>query len=490
MKPRVLAARLLACLLAGAAWTSAAAAPPLDLSAAAAWKGWARPGTETEIDLRIAATPAPAHATLELESATRRVHAEVDLGPGRGTRLQLPVPVADRIGVVATMAAAPTLRRELAIAPSESPLLAVALAAGATVEVEGFHAIAVGADDLPRHAAAYAAIDALIVDAATLAALDRQQLAALVAAAGACGRIVVVGADRRVSRLLEGAGGCGSRALLGAATPAEAAQALAASLQASLPAPLTTGAIGALAGHDLTLWNRLALALLVYFALGALALLHGRSLPMLLAAPLVAAALALGLPWLLRPQPRLLIWSEADSGTAVARYQAWQRVSGAGRGVARVELPAQLARQVRPCDDAQPLRLDYDVARALARAVEFETRLFGQTWLCYAGSFPVARQAALVPRGDTSIEVRNAGPQAWPAGWLLALGGVAALPALGPGAAVTLAPRPDAVAAADAAALRLASLRAGGRAALWRLELGAVAGAPLASEGWLMLALP
>ena len=57
----------------------------------------------------------------------------------------------------------------IGIARSESPLLGVGLVAGGAVQLEGFHAVALTADDLPRNASAYSSIDALILDAPTLA---------------------------------------------------------------------------------------------------------------------------------------------------------------------------------------------------------------------------------------------------------------------------------------------------------------------------------
>src|SRR5574337_915774 len=261
----------------------AAAAPRLELTLSAPWKGWSRPGRTTEVDVRV----------------------------------------TERIEVRAVTPGAAAVQREIDIAPSESPLLGLALAGGEVVDLAGFHAVALAADDLPRHAPAYASIDALVVDAATLRQLDQRQLAALLAHAAGCGRIVVVGADAPLRRLLDGMGGCGGRALMAAGSLAETRALLERSLADSLPAPIDAAAIGAPARPSPLLWRQVAVAVAACLAAIALAIVFASSLSALLATSALATVAVVGWLHAIDPPSQLVVWSDGDAGARVARYQAW-----------------------------------------------------------------------------------------------------------------------------------------------------------------------
>jgi hypothetical protein len=214
------------------------------------------------------------------------------------------------------------------------------------------------------------------------------------------------------------------------------------------------------------------------------------SMPVLLLTPALAALATLALLQAMSPPSQLVVWSEGEAGAPLARYQAWQRFPGLVRERMRVPLPPQLAPSAQPCDPAQPVLFDFDASRGQASFAEFETRLFRQVSLCYAGSFPMARAPTIETRADGLREIRNAGTKAWPQGRLLAAGLVHDLPALGPGARTTLdanagQPLRDAV-------LRTAMMRTqpDGVAALWELELGGVMDAPVESKGWLLVSVP
>ncbi len=481
--------RLLGLGLAVCSMAHAAEPPHIELSTTAAWKGWSRPGRATELDVRISSSVATP-ATLEVSAGRQSVRAELQLEPGRVLRLQLPVSGSASVAALVFAPGASAVRREIGVSQSESPLLGVGLAGEEHVQLEGFHSVALTADDLPRNAAAYASVDALILDAPTLRALDPRQLAALLAHAAACGRIAVVSADERVRRVFEGAGGCGGRALLSAPSVAQARALLAESLNLSLPSPLPPGGAGELLRPGHAHWNGVAMLLAAYVAVALLVWLFFSAWPLLLAVPALAAVLALGLLHMLRPQPQLVIWSEGDSGAALARYQAWQRVPGGLREQVRVPIPPLLAASVQACDARQALRLDFDTGRGEVAHAVFETRLFHQVSLCYAGSFPMSRALVDAAQPDGSRAVRNVGATAWPSGLLLAEGRAHELPALAPGAQATLAANsgrtpPDAVA-------RLASQRSPqqGAGALWPLDLGGVAEVPAGARGWLLVAVP
>ena len=467
----------------------AAAPPRIELTATPAWAGWSRPGQATEIDIRLRADTA-ARVTLELVAGRQTVHTELDLEPGRILRLQLPVAAAQTVALSAALPGAAPLRREVVIAQSESPVLGVAVAVADPARIEGiagFHTVALAADDLPRHASAYGGIDALVIDAATLAALDERQLAALLAHAAGCGRLAVVTSDDRVRRLLDDAAGCGGRALVMAGSLAAARARLGESLATSLPPAMSPAALAAMAGPGHAVWDRVAVSLAVYFAVALLMLLFTAALPALVLTPALASAVAWVLLSVAPPASQLVVWSEGESGARVARYQALQRFAGQAHERVRTALPPQLASAARPCDAAQALRLGFDARSGQAGFAEFESRLFRQTALCYSGSFPLARAMATVARADGSREVTNAGSKAWPAGLLLAAGQVHALPALAPGARLTVAAqtgRPPGDAVARTAMSRLPP---GNVAALWALDLAGVAALPAGAQGWLLM---
>jgi hypothetical protein len=463
-------------------------APRLDLAATAAWGGWSRAERATEIDLRLTAGQ-PGRVALELRSGRQTVVTEVDLQPGRPARVQMPVAAAASISARARAADGAEVQRTIELKRSSSPLLAVALAAGATLAVAPFHAVAVGAADLPRQATAYAAIDALVLDASLLTALDARQTAALLGHAAACGRIVVLQADAPVRRLLAAGGGCGAHALSWVASPEEARQALLDALSHRLPEPMSLGATAGLRQPDGAVWTRIAVAVVVCFAAMALVLLFSRQALVLLLAPALAAAAMLALLQLQQPATQLMVWGEGGSGAPLARYQAWQQVQGVAHERIQVPIPAALGGAVQACDTRQALHLHLDAERGQAVSATFDSRLFGRAWLCFAGSFPTARNITAAPRADGTTAVRNAGTQAWPAGRLMIAGQVYDLPALAGGAPLTLPP--PGAGTPRGAELQLAASRIGfdGRAALWPLDLTGVVDAGTAARGWLLVAL-
>ena len=469
--------------------SQASAEPRIDLTVTPAWKGWTRPGRTTEIDIRLSSDVA-SPASLDVAAGRQSVGASVELQPGRVSRLQIAVDSVPAVAVAASAASAPVARREVRLAQSESPLLGVALASDERVELDGFHPVALAADDLPRNASAYSSIDALILDAPTLGALDQGQLGALVTYAADCGRIVVLNADLRVRRLLDGAGGCDGRALMSATSLPDAKSLLSASLATSIRPPLSVGSVGALAQPVHAAWNAVAVILAVYFAVAALALVFAPSLPTMLFLPALAIVAMVALLQGLSSRSQLVVWSEGGSGAQLARYQAWQRFPGVVRERVRVPLPPQLGTAVHICEPDQAVRFEVDASGARATFAEFDTRLFGQVALCYSGSFPMQRAIAVDVRADGSRAVRNAGTRAWPRGALLVGAVVHELPALGPSATAVIGAEDRRAESAAALRTALTRVQADGTAALWSLDLAGVAGAPVDSTGWLLVSIP
>lgn len=465
--------------------TQAVAQPRIDLTATPAWNGWTRPGRATEVDIRLSADVAT-RATLDIVAGREVVRADLDLEPGRIARLQVPIDSAEEVAVSVGLPDSPPQRREVRFAQSESPLLGVGLVSGDPFDLEGFHAVSLVADDLPRNASAYSSIDALILDAQTLGALDERQLGALLAHAAECGRIVLLNTDVRVRRVLDGTAGCGGRAVMSAASLADAREMLMSSLATSMAPAISLVSIRELVHPGRVTWNRVLVLVAAYFAIAGVALMLVPSLPVLLLVPALATVAIVALLHAMQPPPQLVVWSEGESGAQVARYQAWQLFPGVVRGHTRVPVLPQLA-SARPCEPSEPMRFDFDANGGRSTFADFDTRLFRQIPLCYSGMFPLGRAVAIEARPEDLLNIRNAGRAAWPSGMLLAGGLLHDLPALGPGDSTII--RADAGKPLRDAVARIAMARtqADSISALWKLDPGDVANATIDAKGWLLL---
>ena len=259
------------CLFGLALWafSDTNAQPNLDLTVTPAWKGWSRPGRATEVDVRLRSGSAT-RTKVAIVAGRQTVRSELDLEPGRVVRMHVPVGPAEHLAVTVGPQNAPSERHDVSIAQSELPLLGAGLATGAPVGIDGFHTVVLDAEDLPRNASAYASIDALIVDAPTLGALDQRQLGALLAYITACGRTALVNPDPRARGVLEGAAGCGGRFLVSAASPGDAAEMLEASLAVPRTSVISLAVLGDLARPDDSTWNRVLALLAAYFCAAAL----------------------------------------------------------------------------------------------------------------------------------------------------------------------------------------------------------------------------
>lgn len=463
-----------------------ASAPRLELDASIAWKGWARPGRTLEVDLQLKAQ-SPQQAGVELRSGPATARTRVTLATGQSQRLQLPLPASDKVLVEVTPDQGPPTRLVLSPTLSESPLLGLALADGRSFSLPGFKTVDLSAADLPRRAAAHGAIDALVIDAATLARLAPAQLTALLGHAAACGRIVVLQAQSRLRESLAAAGRCREPSFMLADTLADAEQALRGSLAQPAQPPPADGSVGDLLPPDPALWRLLAALLAVYMALMLLAATITRRWPVFLLLPLSATAgLWLALP-AFGPPARLVVWSEAESGSPTARYLARQTVQGSARQALRIQIPPLLGAAVRSCDGVRPLALEYDASGQTATAAQVSTRLFGRSALCFDGSFPVTRSLATSDAGGAAPQLHNPGPAAWPAGRLMAQGQVQVLAPVA--AAGTTPVSATAGRAATDAVERLAQARTGLArwGALWPLDLDTVGALPAGARGWLLM---
>ena len=461
----------------------AGAAPQVELTPA--WAGWSRPGRVTEVGVRVRADAAT-RGTIAIAAEAQSVRTPVSLAAGEVLGLEVPVASAASLEVTIDLDGAPRESRALALSLSESPLLGVGLETGESARIEGFHAVPVVPADLPRGAAAYASVDALVLDAATLRALEPRQLGALIGHAAACGRIALVSPDAGAWRVLEGAAGCGARMLVSGGSVAEALGRLKDSLDAPAATPPAASDLAALLRPEPTAWPRIVAVLVAFFGVAALALTFTASPAVLLLVPLLASAILAALLHAWEPRPRLVVWAEAEPSARVAQYQAWQSMSGTARRRLDVPVLAGLGAP-RACDRQRRMQLAVDPARGQPVTASFDSRLFEPVALCYSGNFPVMRSVSVTPLDGDRLQVRNQGTLAWPAGLFLARGSVQDLPALDPGASATLnlvEGRPPGDAAARAA---LARTPYDGYALLWSLQLDTVADAPADAAAWLLV---
>jgi hypothetical protein len=462
---------------------AAGAAPQVELTPA--WAGWSRPGRVTEVGLLVRADAA-LRGSVEIVAGQESVRTPVDLAAGETLRLEVPAASAAVLELVVELDGAPRERRELALSLSESPLLGVGLASEVAASLEGFHPIALVPADLPRGAAAYASIDALVLDSATLRALESRQLGALIGHAAACGRIGLVTPDPGAWRVLESAAGCGGRMLVRGESVAEALGRLQGSLAVPAASAPSTADLATLLRPDATTWPRVVAVLAALFGIAALAATFTASPFVLLLVPVIGSAVLVALLHAWEPRPRLVVWAEAEPSARVAQYQAWQSVSATTRGRLEVPVLAGLG-PPRSCERQRRVRISVDAAGGQALAAAFDARLFEQVALCYAGNFPVMRAVTIRPLEGGRVEVRNQGSLAWPAGTFAAGGTVQALPALDPGRSATLRLDQGRAPPDDAARAALARTPHGGYALLWPLQLDTVAAAPADASAWLLV---
>jgi hypothetical protein len=469
--------------LLAAAGLAAQAAGALELEVVPSWQGWSRPGRTTEVELRLAGT---GDVSVTIGAGGQRITSTVSIDAGHPARLRVPVPAASVVTVDAAPATGPAVREQVALSLAEAPLLAwVGAEVGARGPV-GFQRLPLDSAALPGTVAGYGSIDALVIDAAALAALDDDQWNALLGHVASCGRTVLVGAATEAARLFASATGCSGRAIGFAADGDAAATRLDELLHQSLPEPVDARSLASMADADLAPWHRVVGTLA---ACAALLLLGAVFLPALAVQVALAVAAAIGASWFVQSRPadaQLVIWAEAGPGDRLARYQALQQTSLVQRGDVAVTLPAELATP-RACRDLPDATWHWSTSERRFESLTVASRLFGRVPVCFAGHFPVARAAQSRDLDAVSITVRNSGPSSWPAGTLAWRRLLLPLPAVAPGeefvatrAATTQPPT---------AAGRLALARTAPDAAtmLWPLDVGLVKQAPERSQAWLLV---
>ena len=182
---------------------------------------------------------------------------------------------------------------------------------------------------LPAHAGGYAHVDAVAIDAATLAAMSDAQLGALVGYAASCGRLLLVGAEAAVADTFRRHAGCDAAYL--ATTDASADRN--ARFEALLALPLPPGAddaelerLVATIAPDPFDTTRLGVAWLVYLVMLTLLLAGRRTRPAALAFAVLATTLV---PLAFPPATTsaTVAWAEAGPADRHAPFRALTRTT-------------------------------------------------------------------------------------------------------------------------------------------------------------------
>jgi hypothetical protein len=443
---------------------SAVSADALEVTPA--WGGGSRPGRMTELRLRVEARSAGL-TRLGIDAGAVRVEGEYATTGEAPRYLHVAVPPADAYRVTVRAPGGQLAERRLELRLAELPLVALAVP-GVGDWPDALARAEVGADAFPVHAAGYDAVDAVALDAATLAALAGDQREALVGFVARCGIVTVVGVPAAVGAVLRDAAGCDGGALRFVDDPRDVAGAVTAALeQPPRAAPAPAELANLLAPGD-PIVRTLALALALYAA-GALvvtARARRARLPLGYAALGLAAVSATSA--LLPPARAAVVWAEGEADGSRPAFTALARVEGTHRGTTTLDVPAALGTP-HACGGpaGTPAVWEWRADGERYVAIHVPETLLGIAASCWQGTLGVRRAAAVdgPPQGPWRVE--NRGADAWPAGLLLTAGGRHPLPALGAHAAGTV----PAAAAADSAAARLGAARTGAAATLlWPID--------------------
>ena len=477
-----LAAIVVALGLAG----TAQAADPLEVEVIPAWDGWSRPGRVTEVEVRLRSQRSEAVEVVLAADGTG-VRTRLALDAGQSSINHIPLRAAETITTTVRRNGKERASLESRLSLAESPLLAWVAPRPVAAPFAGFHPVAIEPEELPRTAAAYSSIDALVIDRRLMSSLDQQQLSALLSHVAGCGRTIVVSpASPADEGLFRAAVGCGGRAFATVTSAGEVASSLAAIVAFSTTTPLAAPSLGKVMGPDLRVWYTVTALLAVCAAAIVIGAVFTSSLAAAIAVPALLAAASLWFVQARAPQSRLTVWAEAGVGERVAQYQGLLQTSDTRRGSVRIPVPDTLARP-QACHDEDRATWEWDAVARRFSAVKVEGRLFGRASLCFAGEFPVARAAVMRPAGDGRMALGNVGGSILPPGVLAWHGGLLPFAALQPAERITLDPGNVAAATNGAEGLALSRTPFDAQSILWPLDLGRVQHAPAQSQAWLLM---
>jgi hypothetical protein len=390
-------------LLAFSAVTASPAEGDLRIDLVPAWEGVARPGAVTELEIRLNAGRAGDYV-LELSGGEAPLRVTASTGPGGAATLWVPYRAAADpfVGVTAYRDGQPVGRAEQRIhhVISGSQVVAVSLvdrsrASKMDIALPKSVVLNASPNSLPRTPQAYDAIDLLVLDAASLSALDDVRLSALQGYLGGCGKLIVERLPDNGVQRLRSLSGCGGR-FIGIFDDAAPLTLGALRLLEAPTAPLPR-AVELARARNPDLSNDIYLPIVVFLCVYLLimpgtALTTRKALPLLLV-PVLAAALAV-FAWRERPpRSELIIWSESGGQNAATRYAALLSVIGAGPATATLGFPPGVIPRNIPADDVRQVRTAEDAVAGAG--VEIHTRLLSRTDLYFQGAYWVSPPVAV-----------------------------------------------------------------------------------------------
>ena len=421
---------------AAALWIAAVPAHALELELVPAWEGNYRPGSATEVLVRVTSAVGGTVNVTATEPHLRTVAAAL-VEPNAPAELAFAIrPGATEITIEARLGYGEPVVKNVQLVPLERPMLAVVVDRGVNVgdwlgAAGRYVPVPVGPRALPRTAAGYAAIAGLVLGPDTLAQLDAAQARALLAHVAGCGRVLLSVDAEHAAHTLAAHSACGARFVTQATSAAEGKSLLGAHARA-LPADSELLALDSQPPSIL----RLAVVFLgTYVALLAAltaTLLMARDKvgwPLLLATP-VLAALLMAAAWSKNPpERRVLLWAEQEHDAEVARFRLLYDVHGRGGGAINMTTAVELRAAENLSERGATLTLAADGTR-----LALEPRVLSRHTFGFSGAFASVPELAIGRDGDGPF-VTYRGTGSSPTAVLAVGGRYFAVPALAPGAA-------------------------------------------------------
>ena len=478
----------LAALLLCAAPTAASAQ---GIEVTAAWGGWSRPARTTWLELDLLSSRGGT-AGIRIDSGPETTRADATLVPDTPRGIGLPIRMRATATVTVRWPNGGVTTQLLPVDVSEQPLVAWAVATDPPQRSDstaGAHVITLGAAALPPDVSAYDAIDALVVDGATVSAMTQSQLGALLGYVARCGPAVLVTLPAPARRIILDAAGCGGDGLSFVERPEQAMTGLA-GLQASAAVrDPSAAAVRSLLPFSPGPWRWAILLISAYLCLALWMILFTRR-PVWVAGVIFAGTAASWLTvTLVGGEASLGVWSEMLEGERIARYHAVEALSASARGFTTMDLP-QFLDEPMSCNPDTPAEWRWDVGTGRFASVRLPTALFRSNAICFRGHFPVLRSARFNATGAGHMRLVNAGGGDWPAGWLTLNGEIHAVPAMRPGQSVEFVAGRGAGAASAVEILALERVGLSHEGLLLPLAVPAQVADTDESRAWLLMRIP
>lgn len=415
------------------------AAPSLQMEVQPDWEGWMRPDAATGIGIRLIAQQA-GPVELSLPGQQPAIRLNVQLEAKRPHSLWLPVyPQTDKpLRVKARFGGEPPVQQDLWFQVRPSASLVVAVMANDIDEQalpvhKDLLVVRPGIDSLPRSSAAYAVVDALVLDHSVPAQLDNLQRQSLRAYVQDCGRLLLVGSSSPWLDALRDEAGCQGRFIAYLEPARHVPERLQHLLDTKPPALPAAGNLRALLAEQpsTTPWLPLTAFVLFYFV-GLLLLARDLRKPGWLLLPPLAASLLSLLVWSKPSAERHLVsWAEMQSGDAAARFHALLQVQGTGSGTSITTLPPELGIP-RVLSGSFPVEFRQDSQAPDDGRLAVDTHLLSRHEFLLHGTAPLPPALQLVPTAQGPL-LSNRGTVPTQAGILGWRGERYAVPALRPG---------------------------------------------------------